>query len=128
MQLRGVRWRREVSLRIQHHAVLFAVALAGLSGCGPDPFAVLDDSSQTISLKVGQELDLTLGTVGPGTYQTPTIAGGAVAFLGDSLIGPYSPAGPRQLFRFQGVSAGSAIIVLTHSGNQPTIADTVVVQ
>lgn len=115
-------------MRVQHHALLLAVALAGLGGCGPDPFAVMNDSSQTISLDVGQELDLTLGTLGPGVYQTPSISSGAVAFLGDSLISPNSPAGPRQLFRFQGVAAGSAIIVLTHSGNQPTVTDTVVVQ
>ena len=115
-------------MRFQHHALLLGVALLGLSGCGPGPFALTDDGSQTISLKVGQELDLTLGTVGPGVYQTPTISSEAVTVLGDSLVGPNSPAGPRQLFRFQGVSAGSAIIVLTHSGGQPTITDTVVVQ
>jgi hypothetical protein len=115
-------------MRLQHHALLLGVALLALSGCGPGPFALTNDNSQTISLKVGQELDLTLGTLGPGAYQVPTISSGAVAFLGDSLVGPNSPAGPRQLFRFQGVSAGSAIIVLTPSGGQPTIADTVVVQ
>ncbi len=115
-------------MRIQHHALLFGVALLGLNGCGPGPFALTNDSSRTISLDVGQELDLTLGTVGPGVYQTPTISSDAVAFLGDSLVGPNSPAGPRQLFRFQGVAAGSAIIVLTHSGAQPTITDTVVVR
>jgi hypothetical protein len=106
--------------------VLCVVALIGLSGCGSDLLAVMDDSSQTISLTVGQELDLTLGTVGPGTYQSPTISSDAVEFLGDSLVGP-TPAGARQLFRFQGVATGSAIIVLTHSGDQPTITDTVVV-
>ncbi len=111
----------------QHHAVLFAVALIGLSGCGSDLLAVMDDSSRTISLAVGQELDLTLGTVGPGAYQSPTISSDAVGFLGDSLVGPNSPGGVRQLFRFRGMSSGSAIIVLTHSGDQPTITDTVVV-
>lgn len=114
-------------MTIRHHAVLCVVALIGLSGCGSDLLAVMDDSSQSISLTVGQELDLTLGTVGPGTYQSPTISSDAVEFLGDSLVGPNSPAGARQLFRFQGVATGSAIIVLTHSGDQPTITDTVVV-
>lgn len=115
-------------MRIQHRALLLGIALAGLGGCGPGPFALTDDTSQTISLDVGQELDLTLGTVGSGAYQTPMISSDAVAFLGDSLIGPNEPAGPRQLFRFRGVAAGSAIIVLTHSGDQPAIMDTVVVQ
>ena len=115
-------------MKTQYHSVLFAGTLIGLTACGTNPVAVMNDSSQMITLKVGQELDLTLGTVGPGAYQTPTLSSGAVAFLGDSLIGPNKPAGPRQLFRFQGVAAGSAIIVLTHSGDQPTITDTVVVQ
>ncbi|HET7109704.1 MAG TPA: hypothetical protein VFI41_02435 [Gemmatimonadales bacterium] len=115
-------------MKFRHHALLFGIALVGLGGCGPGPFTLTNDTSQTISLDVGQELDLTLGTAGPGAYQTPTISSDAVTFLGDSLIGPNSPAGPRQLFRFQGASAGSAIIVLTHSGGQPTITDTVVVQ
>lgn len=100
----------------------------GIAACGPNPLAVRSDTSQTLSLRVGQELDLTVGTVGPGSYQAPTISSTAVAFLGDSIVGPSTPAGPRQLFRFKGVSIGQAIVVLTHSGMEPTISDTIVVR
>ena len=115
-------------MRTQQICSVLAVALIGVGGCGTNPLAVNSDSSQTLSLEVGQELDLTVGTVGPGAYQSPTITGSSVAFLGDSTIGPYTPAGPRQLFRFKGVSVGQAIVVLIHSGNQPAISDTVLVR
>ena len=115
-------------MQTQHRALLLVAALIGLGACDTNQFAVQSNDSQVITLQVGQELDLTVGTVGPGAYQAPTISSTALRFLGDSIIGPYVPAGPRQLFRFQGVSAGRAIVVLTHSGHEPTITDTVVVQ
>ena len=113
-------------MRTQQISILVSVAL-GLAACSANPLAVRSDTSQTLSLDVGQELDLTVVTVGPGSYQSPTIAGSSVSFLGGSIVGPNTPGGPRQLFRFKGVSAGQAIVVLTHSGNEPTISDTVVV-
>ena len=115
-------------MKYQYRFVSCSIALIGLCACTANPLAVMDDGSQTIALRVGQELDLTVGTVGPGAYQTPSISGEAVSFLGDSLISSYTPAGPRQLFRFQGIATGRAIIVLTHSGDEPTITDTVVVR
>ena len=110
------------------HIPLFSVALIGLGACSVNPLAITSDSSQTLSLQAGQELDLTVWTIGPGAYESPAISGSAVAFLGASGVGPNTPGGPRQLFRFRGVSAGRAIVVLLHSGSEPTITDTVVVQ
>jgi len=107
---------------------MVASALIGLGACSTNPLAVSGDSSQTLALGVGQQLNLTVGTVGPGFYQTPTIAGSSVTFLGDSILGPITPAGPRQLYRFKGVAAGTSVIVLTHSGNEPTITDTIMVR
>ena len=115
-------------MRARGISAIVAGALLGLGACSANPLAVSGDSSQTLALGVGRQLDLTVGTVGPGSYQTPTIAGRSVTFLGDSIVGPPTPAGPRQLFRFKGVAAGTSIIVLTHSGNEPTIIDTVVVR
>jgi hypothetical protein len=103
-------------------------ALLIIGACSNNPLAIESSGNKTLTLEVGQELDLTVGTVGPGQYQSPTVSSTSVVFLGDSIIGPYTPAGPRQLFRFGGASTGSAIIVLTHSGNEPTITDTVLVR
>lgn len=99
-----------------------------LAACGPNPLAVDSSGSEALTLYVGQELDLTVGTVGPGAYESPLISTTALVFLGDSLIGPPTPAGPRQLFRFRGAAVGQAIVVLHHSGNAPTITDTVTVR
>jgi len=115
-------------MTIRHISAVVAGSLIGLWACSANPLAVSGDSSQTLALGVGRQLNLTVGTVGPGSYQTPTIAGRSVAFLGDSIVGPATPAGPRQLFRFKGVVTGTSIIVLTHSGNEPTITDTIVVR
>ena len=115
-------------MRTRQISGIVAGALIGLGACSTNPLAVSGDSSQTVALRVGQQLNLTVGTVGPGLYQTPAIAGRSVTFLGDSVIGPITPAGPRQLFRFMGVAAGASVIVLTHSGNEPTITDTIMVR
>ena len=114
-------------MNAQQVSILASVTFV-LAACSANPLAVNSDASQTLLLRVGQELDLTVGTVGPGSYQTPTILGISVTFLGESIVGPSTPAGPQQLFRFRGVSAGQAIVVLTHSGTEPTITDTVVVR
>ena len=103
-------------------------ALVLLAACGANPLAVESAGSGAVTLRVGQELDLTVGTLGPGAYEAPIISTGSLVFLSDSLIGPYTPAGPRQLFRFRGVAVGQAIVVLHHSGNEPTITDTVLVR
>ncbi|HEX4633146.1 MAG TPA: hypothetical protein VH163_04895 [Gemmatimonadales bacterium] len=112
----------------QQTSIILSLALIGLVACGTNPLEIKSDSSQTLSLEVGQQLDLTVGTVGPGSYQMPTISSSAVVFLGDSIIGPNTPAGPRQLYRFRGVVAGRAIVVITHSGMEPTITDTILVR
>jgi hypothetical protein len=103
-------------------------ALVLLAACGTNPLAVESAGSEALTLRVGQELDLTVGTLGPGAYEAPVISTGSLVFLGDSLVGPYTPAGPRQLFRFRGAAVGQAIVVLHHSGNEPTITDTVLVR
>jgi hypothetical protein len=37
------------------------------------------------------------------------------------------PAGPTQRFRFEAVSQGVAVIVFHHTGQSPTIEDTIIV-
>ena len=101
-------------------------ALFLLAACAPEPVAVRGSQGQTLSLPVGQELDVTLQTVGPGEYESPPlVSSSALRFLNVGLISPYVPAGPTQQFRFKGEAPGQAIVVFQHSGNNPAVSDTV---
>jgi hypothetical protein len=83
-------------------------------------------SQRMISAAVGQEVDLTLGTVGPGEYASPpVISAPALRFVDVSYVSPYVPAGPRQLFRFTATAPGRFIISFQHTGHSPAIQDTV---
>ena len=100
-----------------------------LIACSKDPLAVRGSQSQTLRIAVGQELELTVGTVGPGEYKAPpSISSNALRFLDVTLVSPYTPAGPRQLFRFRGQARGTALLEIQHSGSNPTILDTVIVR
>jgi hypothetical protein len=97
--------------------------------CSKGPLEVRGSQSQTFRIAVGQELDLTVGTVGPGEYKAPpTISSNALRFLDVQFVGPYTPGGPNQLFRFRGQSRGTVLVEIEHSGNNPTIVDTVIVR
>src|SRR2546425_11383618 len=81
---------------------------------------------QTLRVAVGEELDLTLQTVGPGEYQSPpSVSSSSLQFLDATPITPTSRWGIAQVFRFKGVAPGQAIVVIRHSGNSPVMSDTV---
>jgi hypothetical protein len=84
----------------------------------------LDNSSNGTSISVtpGDEIDITLQTIGPGQYETPTVSSGSIRFLGESpAADPPNPGGPRQLFRFEAVTPGRAEITIPHTlGPLPT--------
>ena len=108
---------------------LSAALAFGLVACTKEPLAVQGTDSQTFEITVGQELDLTLGTVGPGQYEVPpSLSSTALRFLDAAFVGPYTPGGPQQLFRFKGLARGTALVVIQHSSSGPTIQDTVLVR
>ena len=112
-----------------------SLVLAGLGLVGP---ACRSDSAspgeplsrgQTIEVPAGQELAITLQTVGSGAYDSlPRISSSAVHFVDASFVPPYVPAGPTQRFRFQASAPGTAIIRFHHSGDNPAVIDTVIVR
>ncbi len=115
----------------QHAARLGLVALAAalLTGCGTEPLAVEGSESQVLSIVVGQELHVTLQTIGPGRYESPpSVSSPALRFVSVALVSPHVPAGPTQQFRFMGEAPGQAIVVFRHSENNPTVTDTVYVR
>jgi hypothetical protein len=78
-------------------------------------------NGMTISVAPGDEIDITLQTIGPGQYETPTISSGSISFLGEADAGPQNPGGVRQLFRFEAVTIGRAEITIPHTlGPLPT--------
>lgn len=88
--------------------------------------------SQMVNLVVGQELVITVGTLGPGSYDAPTISSSAVIRVPDYTVDSIvTPGGPTQHFRFMAQAAGQAIITLGQSGRttfrNDTVRDTVVV-
>lgn len=97
-----------------------------LPGACSSPLAITGGSSHTVRATVGQELDITLQTIGPGEYVSPpSISSTAVRFLDVTLVSPHVPAGPTQRFRFKAAELGTAIIVIRHSDDDPTVTDTV---
>jgi hypothetical protein len=77
------------------------------------------DNGRSVAVLVGDELEITLQTIGPGEYGTPVLSSRSIRFLGVSSPGPQNPGGPRQLFRFEAVTAGRAEIAIPHVNRDP---------
>jgi hypothetical protein len=102
------------------------IVALGLVACGQGPLEAYGSPSSAFSIKAGRELELTLGTVGPGEYESPpAVSSAAVRFLDVRLVTPPVPAGVRQQFRFEAVRPGVAVIVFHHTAQGTTIKDTV---
>lgn len=101
------------------------------AACGRSATGVVDAggvTGRTIDAPAGSTFDIKLQTVGPGEYETPVVSSPAVQFTDVSLASPFVPAGPTQLFRFQAVRPGTAVVTFHHSGMSPAVSDTVVVR
>ena len=82
----------------------------------------VDSRSQLIAAAVGEEIDVTLGNVGPSTYVSPpTVSSSVLTFLDMRIVPPNNPGGTTQRFRFRAVAKGEAIVDF-----QRTLADSVV--
>lgn len=94
-------------------ASYFSVSLS-LIACSSEPTANISDGSKarTIVASIGQEVHITLGNVGPATYETPPqISSSAIIYLGVQVVPPFTPAGPNQQFQFRAAHKGDAVIV-----------------
>jgi hypothetical protein len=102
------------------------VATVGVAGCGSGALEANGLPSQTLFIKAGRVLELTLQTVGPGEYASPPlVSSGAVRFLDVRQVTPNVPAGPIQAFRFEAVAPGVAVVVFHHTVQGATVEDTV---
>lgn len=98
-----------------------SVSLAGCSsGDELQPpsleFSTADNGKQE-TVRVGEEADLLLQTIGPGGYGDPVLSSNAVRFL-DVALEAANPGGPLQRFRFTAVSAGTASLHIPHTEQQ----------
>jgi hypothetical protein len=100
-----------------------AAALASILGCGSHAHQTIsvtnDDSGRTVVADVGDRIEVTLQTIGPGQFGTPILSTNSVAFLGEFAAAPANPGGARQLYRFEAVSAGRTYIAIPHDGDPP---------
>ena len=84
------------------------------TGISVDGVVVAGQLSRTIDVTVGQDIDVTLGNMGPAVYLSPPrISSGALTFLGVEDALPHVPAGVTQRFRFKAVRRGRAIVTFT---------------
>jgi hypothetical protein len=104
-------------------AIVFASASL-IAGCSPSPLEVDGGhSGQAVTAVVGQEIRVTLGTIGPGNYGDPQISSSAVRFLNMTYPKEQNPGGPTQVYRFEAMSAGRAQIHIPHEGGFPVPRD-----
>ncbi len=102
------------------------IATLSLVGCGQTPLEETGLPSHTLSIKAGRALELTFQTIGPGEYASPPLVSStAVRFVDVRQVTPAVPAGPTQRFRFEAVEPGVAVIVFHHTGQGPTVEDTI---
>ena len=85
--------------------------------------------SRTVYTSVGREVQVTLGTTGPGEYASPPlISGSAVDFINVAYVGPTTPGGVQQMFRLRAVAPGMAVAHFQHTDPARSVDDTIVVR
>jgi hypothetical protein len=86
------------------------------------------NNGQQVTARVGQQIQITLQTIGPGQYGSAKISSPAIEFEGAGFTKEQIPAGPRQVYRFRARSEGEARINIPHvvqiiSSNENEIRD-----
>jgi hypothetical protein len=102
-----------------------------LAACLADHIVSLElgEQNRRVEASVGDRIEITLRTIGPGEYANPpAISAPAVVFVDVAFVGPSVPGGPTQRFRFRAASRGMAVITFTNTGVGPTVTDTVVIR
>ena len=73
------------------------------------------DSGRSVAAAVGDEIDITLQTIGPGQFGSPVLSSSSVRFLGESSPYAPNPGGARQLFRFEAAASGRSDVTIPHT-------------
>jgi hypothetical protein len=75
------------------------------------------NNGQHVDAAVGQQIEITLGIVGPAQYGVPLVSSTAVRLQSTALNWPPNPGGPTFVYIFEAAAAGEAqvIIPILHS-------------
>jgi len=105
--------------------------VAVAAACGDNFITTIptDQRNRSVSVRLGEELDIVLGSVGPGFNNFPDVSSPALRFIDVDVIPPFNPGGPMQKFRFVAQERGTAIVTF-HSFEpfQSVVQDTVEVR
>lgn len=106
---------------------LALLAVFAAEACHPSPFEVRGAPSRSFSIKVGEELTISIGGVGPNYADPPAITGSSLEYL--NMTNPPgtvpNPGGAVQLYHFKGVANGQAIVLFQGPND---VVDTVLVR
>jgi len=120
------------------HVAMFFVP--GLASCGGKSAQSGSDSNRqaialsaaamgsTVDANLGQEIDITLQTLGPGEYATPSMSSDSVQFLEVTTPAARNPGGPTQEFRFEAELPGTAVITIPNTAKSQPFDVTITVQ
>jgi hypothetical protein len=92
---------------------------AEMSARQPDLSLNFENSGQNLDATVGQQIEITLGTVGPKQYGTPQVSSPAIRLESVELAGPQNPGGPTYVYFLEAAAEGEAqvTIPIVHSEN-----------
>jgi len=74
----------------------------------PPLFLNRADNGHNVTAVVGQQIEVTLATVGPHSYGEAQVSSPAVEFENNALGVPANPGGPTQIYIFRAASQGEA--------------------
>jgi hypothetical protein len=72
----------------------------------------LANNGQSIAVRVGDQIEITLGTVGPKQYGEPLVSSAAVKLESTALGWPANPGGPTFIYIFDAAEAGEAQVTV----------------
>jgi hypothetical protein len=86
------------------------------------------NSGQHVVATVGQQVDITLQTIGPAQFGTPQISSPAIRFENVAVKKPWLPAGPTVVYIFELVAKGEAQIQIPSTNPSANFAVTIEVR
>src|SRR5271165_1390418 len=70
------------------------------------------NNGQRARATVGQQIEITLGTVGPAQYGVPLVSSTAVRLESTALDWPPNPGGPTFIYIFETTAVGEAQVII----------------